>query len=280
MKTRLLSNYTENILHIGEDQITTYVFGNGKKTVFLFPPFPHSGLLYMLFYAICPEYDVRYVTLDLPGWIGKSENSYKYGFSYERLMKIIRYFIDYYSTGKFSVLGFSFGTSIAIQIPRIYKNRVKNVVLVSPVVNGKLIHSYPKAILLDYLKKKKLYGISSIYVKSRFKKYKQELINSGFPKQFIDTYFSLFEMMDMKIVMNSLNNLFSANFSDDIKYLDKVDSMIVNSIDEPHIFIEQADYLRKILRSEKSSFLIGSHEDFLLFPDKYRLSNILNFVTK
>ncbi len=279
MNTRRLGDYTENILYYKKKEIKTYVFGEGKKTVFLFPPFPHSGLLYMLFYALCPKYDIRYVTLDLPGWIGDSDNVYGGSFNYGRMLEVIQTVIDYYSNGNFSVLGFSFGTSLAVQVPKLYKDRVKNIVLVSPVVNGKLIHSYSQAGLLDFLRKRNLYDATKYYIGLKLNKYTKVFIDSGFPDEFIDLYSSMVGNMNFRIVMDSLYRLFHADFTEDLKRLDNYNTLIVNSLNETHIFIEQADYIRNILKNEHSSYLVGSHENFLLYPDKKRLEAILDFLS-
>ncbi len=282
MNTKRLGNYTENTLYYKKKEIKTYVFGQGKKLVFLFPPFPHSGLLFMLFYALCPNYNVKYVTMDMPGWIGDSDNVYGKNFSYGKMLEVVQTVIDYYSPtdGKFSVLGYSFGTSLAIQVPKLYKERVKNIVLVSPVINGNLIHTYSQANILEFLKKRNLFDASKYYINFKFGKYTKTLIDDGFPEEFINTYNKLVLNMDVRIVMNSLYKLFHSDFTDDLKHLENHNTLVINSLNESHVFIEQADYIRSQINNESSSYLIGSHENFLLYPDKRRLESVLDFLSK
>ena len=72
-------------------KVQTYSVGEGKKVIFSFPAYPHSGLIYMLFMLKYDLSKVKLITFDLPGWVGTTERFSEDGsFDVDILIKIAK----------------------------------------------------------------------------------------------------------------------------------------------------------------------------------------------
>lgn len=140
MQTHL--DYESKTLYYKGHAVQTYVFGEGPKTVFSFPSFPHSGLYYLWFVASHPYYlkQARFITMDFPGWTGYTEKEvFEDGdYDIEEVIKMCEHVIDHYSTmykiKHFSIIGYSFGGALAVRIGSIYKYRLEQIALVSTII--------------------------------------------------------------------------------------------------------------------------------------------------
>lgn len=132
--------YTEKVLRFRGKKIQTYTFGSGKNIILAMPSYPHSGLIFTIFWLFAQKMDAKFITFDMPGWIGKSENVFK-GWQYDMatIIEIVDQIIKSYKVKNFSLLGYSFGTATATCVAAKYRERVKKIALVSPVINGKII---------------------------------------------------------------------------------------------------------------------------------------------
>ena len=61
-------SYKKSTVEYKNNLIQCYEFGTGKKIVFSFPSFPHSGLYYLWFLNHYDTSKVKFITFDLPGW--------------------------------------------------------------------------------------------------------------------------------------------------------------------------------------------------------------------
>lgn len=260
-------------------KIRTYVFGRGKKQVLSLPAFPQSGLIYLYLLLHYNLDKVRFISFDLPGWIGESENIYTDStYSEDDTLDLVRSVIKYYELKNFSVIGFSFGSTLATRIYNEFSEVVEKLVLVSPVLSGisvddKLIRS-----TLKLVKKYNAYDIAKQYVLIRFKYYKKYLRTTGMESSVIDQYYKMVKKVDSKVLFTSLEHLYSSDYS---KYLTKLKDrnvMIVSSINELPYFRKQAGHIRHILDGEKNLYLRGNHEDFVLKPKADNVKQVMDFL--
>ncbi len=97
--------------------IQTYSFGAGEKVVLSFPGFPHSGLYFTLFLRFYDPTRVKFITFDLPGWFGNSENVFQNSeFAIETYVDIAEKILEEYEVKKFNIIGYSFGSALAVLI--------------------------------------------------------------------------------------------------------------------------------------------------------------------
>ena len=241
-----------------------------------------EGLLKNWFTPILTEYlkkekrNVNLQVVDLPILKSGIEDG---SFDVDILIKIAKAIIKEYKVDKFNVLGFSFGSYLALLIANIYKDRVKKIVLVSPVINSSMAKKSADGLKILVLRYTGLYFLVKPYIYHRFRKYSQPLIEQGIPEQFIYLYKRMMEGIQTKYVFRSIYYLF---FSDNIQLLKDVadkDILIVNSKTETPYLRRQSWYVRQILENEKSLYLKGNHEDFILYPQKKVVSKIVKFLT-
>lgn len=279
METFSLNCNFRTILVDGK-KVQTYSVGEGKKVIFSFPAYPHSGLIYILFMLKYDLTKVKLITFDLPGWVGTTERFSQDGsFDADLLIKIAKAVIKEYRVDKFNVLGFSFGSYLALLIANIYKDRVKKIVLVSPVINSSIARKSKDGLKIRILKYTGLYFLVKPYIFYRFEQYSKALIGQGIPEQFIYLYRNMMGKIQTKYVFRSIYYLF---FSDNIQLLKEVSDkeiLIVNSKTETPYLRKQSWYVRQILENEKSLYLKGNHEDFILYPQKKVVSKIVKFLT-
>jgi pimeloyl-ACP methyl ester carboxylesterase len=262
-------------------QIQTYSFGEGDKIVFLFPSFPHSGLYFRWLFYKCDLSKLKMITFDLPGWIGYSE-SYKKGeeYSMESVVEIGRGILDFYKVEKFSVLGYSFGGSLALKIAADWEDRVEKIVLVSAVLNSMEVEGTKYVRWVNLAKRLQAGSLMKNFIIRKFNSYRKYLRSEGLDKDYMDMYMKMVANIDSKILLESIYTLFHSDWS---CYLDRVKKMrvlVVNSSDEDIMFRKQAERIRRKLENYKSLFISGDHDNFLLKPDDKVVGKIISFLSE
>src|SRR3972149_5174458 len=100
--------FTKDIQYQGHN-VQTYALGSGQTTVFSFPSFPHSGLMYMWFLNHYDLSKIRFITFDLPGWIGHSDNFFEQQpFKMPTLINLAKTILRDYQIKEFNLIGYSF----------------------------------------------------------------------------------------------------------------------------------------------------------------------------
>jgi pimeloyl-ACP methyl ester carboxylesterase len=259
--------------------VQTYSIGSGPKIILSFPAFPHSGLMYALFLLNYDLSKVRLITFDLPGWIGSTEQFDDKGkFDVEDLIEIIDAVIKEYNLDKFNVLGYSYGSFLAIMTASRYIDRVDKIALVSPIVRSNLAEKSIDGLKLKVVKNTRSYFLLRAHISHRFNLYKKSLIQNGIPEQFIYSYEQMMKNVKSRYLFESLYHLFFSDSSYLLKEISDKQILVASSKDETRYFRQQSGYIRHMLESEKSIYLDGGHHDFILHPQKDVVKKIVNFL--
>ena len=259
--------------------IQTYSFGDGDNVVLSLPSFPHSGLTYLLFLRHKKHVNAKFITFDLPGWIGYSENTFDDDkFSFTEIVNIVDSILNHYKVDRFNVIGYSFGGALALQVVQRFHNRVNRIVLVSTIVNANLIKNLMivrKIKIAHYFKLAK--AIRNVINKSAldfFKYFRAE----GIPENLLDEYRGMLGRLNNKILLDSAYKLFTSDFTDELNEVMDKEFMIINSKEEGLMFKIQATYIRRLLKTEKSIYLHGTHDDFIFKPDSEVVNKVIEFL--
>jgi hypothetical protein len=81
-----------------------------------------------------------------------------------------------------------------------------------------------------------------------------------------------------RYVLESLKELFMQDHQEELKNISDLPIMVVNSKTETQYFRKQAGCIRHLLGKEKSLYIDGNHEDFLLKPDGDTVKAIVKFL--
>lgn len=271
--------YFSKTIRYKDRYIETYEIGKGDKTVLSFPSFPHSGISYLWFLNHYSLDKVRFITFDLPGWIGDSENIFKgKQFDIEEYIKISKDVLMSYNVTKFSLLGYSFGTALAVRLTSEMPERVKKVVLVSPVIDGTCIQNTKEVLLVNFVKRFNLDGALRYHVLKQWHYYSPLLLSEGCPPNFVHLYSSLISQLDPKTLLESIYALFHLDWSKDLDCLIDKKCLIVSSKKETKLFRKQAEILRRKLNNLNSLYLHGQHADFLLNPQSDTVKEVVKFL--
>lgn len=258
-------------------KIVVYRFGIGKKKVLSLPGFPHSGLIYLYFLLKYDLTKVTFITLDIPGWIGNSDNIFKDSeYNEDTIVDIVEKIIEKFNLNKFSVIGYSFGSSLAAKLVALGKYNIEKLALVSPVIHGNRIDD--RRWLLNIIKSLKLYSYFRLHINHRFRLYRARLKRYGMDEKILKEYFVMLQNSDPKVLFESINNLFNSNYVKFLKDFDTNNILIASSRNESKYLRDQASYLRKDLVGEKSLYLNGSHEDFIMNPTKNIVGEVMKFL--
>ncbi|MEO6728688.1 MAG: alpha/beta hydrolase [Candidatus Dojkabacteria bacterium] len=262
--------------------IQTYSFGTGEKVVFSFPSFPHSELYYLWFLTHYDPSKVRFITFDLPGWAGYSEDMFRNrDFNIDEYVDIAKQILKDYKVEEFSVIGYSFGGAMALKLAADLKNQVKKVVLVSSVINSNLIGRFHTFKLINIVHYLKYYSVLKTMIIRKMREVSKVLIiEESVPEVFLEMYSDMVAHLDPRVIAESIYQLFTSDYT---KYLEDIkdkEILIVNSSQEDKIFRVQAEYLRKSLQNEKSLHIHGSHDDFILRCKADVVKDVINFLTK
>jgi len=277
----MFSNFDVSIkfktISVEGKKVQTYSIGEGDSIVISYPPFPHSGLIYSLFMLHQSKPNIKFITFDLPGWVGMTESDKTGEFDLKQIERITKEIIKDYKISEFGVLGYSFGGILAIKTARRYNHRITKIALVSAVINGQLTTSSKDYKRIEMVEKLGLANVSKYYLQSRFRKYSKSLLEDGVPAPFLQWYQSMMANIDGRALFQSIKILFTGDFTSDFMKLPEVPLLIVNSKNETKYFRQQAAYLRRLVKGESSLYLTGEHEDFILHPKKKVVKQLINF---
>ena len=184
--------------------VRTYTFGHGPNIILGFPPFPHSGILFTTLVKDIDINNITFVTFDLPGWIGFSKLKKQTHFNYKLTLDIVERIKEKFQFTRFNTLGYSFGTSIAIQVAEKYKNECNKLALISPIVNSNLksLQSERTKIILAY--KLRLDNLMENHLLKRYKFYRQKFLKEGLSTKVLDNYLSLIKKSNYGFILESL----------------------------------------------------------------------------
>lgn len=282
MRIPLPKQYHQTIdLRYKGKKIRTYVFGRGQKKVLSLPAFPHSGLIYLYLLLHYNLDRIQFISFDLPGWIGESENIYEKSlYSEDETMNLLEKIISHYNLINFSIIGFSFGTTLATRLLEKYPEGINKIALVSPILKGLDVDDKSIRNRLKFINRFHAYELVKKYVQHRFRKYRKYLASTGMEQSVIDQYARMLNNSDAKVLFTSLNHLYTNDYSQYIKNFNNKDILIVNSKEETPYFRKQAGHIRHILNGEKSIFLHGNHEDFVLRPQAEVVKQVIDFLIK
>jgi pimeloyl-ACP methyl ester carboxylesterase len=281
MKLPLPKEYYKIVdIHYKGKRIRTYSFGIGEKKVFSIPAFPHSGVIYLYFLLKYDLNKVQFITFDLPGWIGRSENIFKNSIYDEKeMLELLDHIIKFYNLKLFSIIGYSFGTSLATALLGENKYNIYRVALISPVLNGISIKEKAKRFALNFIRFTNSFIFARLYVLSRFTLYKPTLITAGMDAKVMEEYKAMIYSADPKVIFTSLQHLFSSDYSEILKSFPHHKLLVANSKDESKFLRDQAAHIRRIVDVDKTLFLHGAHEDFILKPRADVVKAVIRFLT-
>lgn len=270
---------SKSIIYKGH-YIETYSIGSGKNVVFSFPSFPHSGLCYLWFLNHYSLDKVRFVTFDLPGWIGDSEDIFAYEkFDIEEFIKIAKAVLREYEIEHFSLLGYSFGSAMSVKLASEMPERVKKMVLVSPVIDGRNIQTTKEVMLVNLVKWLHIAPVMKMYINKQWRKYCPLLAAERCPGNFLTIYTALVSRVNSCVLLDSIYTLFHQNWS---VHLDKIMDkkfLIVSSREETRLFRRQAELLRRKISNGQSLYIHGQHEEFVLNPQSDVVRQVIRFLT-
>jgi pimeloyl-ACP methyl ester carboxylesterase len=274
-----LWDFKECVVEYEGQNIRAYSFGTGRNVIFTLPSFPHSGLYYLWFMKHCHPSLATFITFDLPGWIGVSDNIfYKKKFDIKEYVLIAKKVADYFRVQSYGVVGYSFGGVLALLLTNLDPQRVKKLALVSTIVNGPKCHKHPIPRMVKVCKFFKLGWLLKFYVWFKFKKYKKIIELEGFPKKDLELYQFMITQSSGKIMLESLDMLFKKDYTDLLERVDGEKVLVVNSAVETPMFKHQSEYIRRKLNQEETYMIDGPHEDFLLRPSENTAHAIVEFL--
>jgi pimeloyl-ACP methyl ester carboxylesterase len=260
-------------------RIQTYSIGSGENVILCLPPFPHSGIIYSLFMLKNVNPNTRLLTFDIPGWIGHSESNHGMERDpIEEMTEIAESVLSEYTITNFNLLGYSFGGAVAIHLANKDKNRIKRIALVSTIVNSDLTKGSKDSKALSIADKLKLHFFMRYYLKYRFGLYYKPLMNTGVPEEFLKMYKGMINTVSTKYVLESLKELFLGDRREELRNISDIPMLVVNSKSETGYFRKQAGCIRHILGDEKSIYMEGNHEDFLLYPNGETVKQVIRFL--
>lgn len=271
-------NVTSKVLRFNGKKIQTYVIGEGENVVVSLPPFPHSGIIYSLFMLQKPNSNIRLVTFDIPGWIGSSEAKELGEDPIGEMSLIAEEVLRELGIKRYSILGYSFGGAVGIHLANRQKTRINKLVLVSTIVSKDASEGAKDLNRLKLIDRVNLYAFVPLYLKYRFNLYYKPLLDGGIPEDFLKAYRDMLNTISSKYVLESLKELFMQDHQDELKNISDLPIMVVNSKTETQYFRKQAGCIRHLLGKEKSLYIEGNHEDFLLKPDGDTVKTIVKFL--
>jgi len=269
-------------IHYKKRIIQTYSFGSGKKKVLALPAFPHSGLIYGNFFKYNTYHDIELITLDLPGWVGDSENIFENNeFSFDECVEICLRILRNYNVKKVSIIGFSFGTAIETLLAYKIRNRIEKLVYVSPFLDRHLGMDDYNLAVIQRAYNWKMSKTLKFYVRTRFDFiYSKVLKQSGMPKELLLEYRKLILKSEPKTLLESIHQLFSVDLRRYLKLLTDIPVLVINSKEENKMFRRNAAMIRRLSKNDKSLYIHGRHEDFLLKPYRTVCTKVLDFLDR
>lgn len=238
----------------------------------------------MIYTLISRYFDLQewtILSIDLPGWIGNSENIFENDiYSIDRYSELISDFIIQLGIKNLRLLGYSFGGNLAVRTVNSDTSKyISHLALISPFIDGSLASGTWQYTLFKIAKFINLKSIVRSYVYRRFNLYKNKMLDYGVPELFLKSYLSLIDKANYTIIYKSLFELFDSDITKQVESLNNRDNniytIVISSKDEDKYLRKKAEVIRRKLNNEHSAFLHGNHEDFILRPSK---SNVLKLI--
>src|SRR5690606_32874390 len=156
--------------------------------VFCLPPFPHSGIIYLNLAKHNLHGNLKFISFDIPGWVGNSENIFEENdFDILEIIGICQTIVDHMNVKKFNLLRYSFGTSIEALFAALSEERLKKLIFVSPVVNAKAEIGDRRVRLVKGIYPFRPGSLLKRYVVNRYKYiYCPVMIKNGMPMEMIE----------------------------------------------------------------------------------------------
>lgn len=259
--------------------IQAYSYGTGECTVLAFPSFPHSGASYELLWREVRSHKIRLISFDLPGWIGRSDNIFRTEpFSLDAYVEIARAVLEAFGVKQCGILGYSFGGNLTLRFVEKYPEMVDKIVLVSAMVDGHSVQHTRIQMLARIYNRLRLGFLMKKILMQEINKYNHRLADDV-NADYLNYYADMACHCNGSILTKSVASLFTADLADKVHLLQSKKVMILNSKDETPYFRREAGYLRHELKGEKSLFMHGTHQDFMLRPDPEVVSKVVNFFT-
>ncbi|MBD3280208.1 alpha/beta fold hydrolase [Candidatus Dojkabacteria bacterium] len=273
--------YSVEKIKFEDKNVQTYNFGEGDKVIFSFPSFPHSGLYYILFTKFYDPKKFKFVTLDLPGWAGWSGNIFENEpVEIERYVDLAELILKHYKVDKFSLIGYSFGGALATILASRRPDDVRNLVIVSTIVNGKLLKGSRERRLLFLAK---LLGQEKRLKRMVIKRTESfaPIAEENFGEKDFRQYMDMLIQSDERVIFESIDQLFSRDFISNLEKIRSIENiLIVNSRNENKMFRVQAEYLRRFFDQEETLKLSGTHDGFILRPKSKVIKQVLDFLVQ
>ncbi|MFW5702496.1 MAG: alpha/beta hydrolase [Candidatus Dojkabacteria bacterium] len=266
-----------------DKQITAYEFGDGDIPVLALPSFPFSGSYYLIFLKNYSKANIRLITFDIPGWIGRSENLFdEYNrFKIDKVCSLSLRVLEEFGIDQANIIGYSLGGMIGLRLAAENPARFKKLVLVSSVFNGELVAKHGLTSKLGKLMLDMQAGyLIRQFILARFNPVAKLIEAEGTSQLMIREYRALLKNLDTEVVLDTLRELFDSDYT---HYLDEINSRgtkvaVVNSKDEPKMFRKQAELIRRKLDGEHSIYLSGTHNDFILKSDSKAVADLIGFL--
>ncbi len=281
MKTRI--DYISSTFDYKGKKIQVYEFGKGDKLIFGFPGFSFPGIAFSYGFADIDPNSYKFLTFDLPGWGGWSENIFEdNSFDANKYVELALEIIEFYKnrdnlTLK-GFLGYSFGTRLAIEANKLLDYKYK-CVLVSPVILGGKYWSLDRKLLITLASRLKTKKIMKNIILKKFYKQVYPEIKGNYSDGLLDQITSMLIRSDGLIMIRSLDWLLNSSY-EQIAQIKNMGNkfFIINSRDEYSGFKKQAMFMRRFLLGEKTAHLRGDHNQFLLKPKAGLYKKIIDFI--
>ncbi|MEP7103729.1 MAG: alpha/beta fold hydrolase [Candidatus Dojkabacteria bacterium] len=250
--------------------------------IFAFPSSPHSGLYFL---RILNHYDlskIKFITFDLPGWAGYSENIFQTGdFDIDEYVDIAKKILIEHKIKDFSVMGYSFGGSLALKLASEANCNVKKIALISTIIHPKFLQKHRLSGIVKVINFTKSYFLLKLAAVKMTQHIIKGLSDSKeASKEFLEIYLDMVKNINSRVASKAIYKFFKSDYSNYLNDIKDKKILIINSKDEYKIFREQADYLRRTLVNKTSIITSGSHDDFILKPKKEVVNKIIDFLIK
>ncbi len=272
-------------LNYKNSKIQCYKFGTGKNITLCLPSYPFSGLYYHWVFRNFSSKDQTFITFDIPGWIGFSDDIFEnQNFYMSDLIAIGVNLVNIYNPEKFNILGYSFGGMLAMELASIFDGRVKSLILVSTITDGYLAQQsriYPWVGLMCKLK---LYQVMKLLAYFWVKSVKlMSYQRNKTALEYLPIYEEMYYHTDKRILLESLYSLFHLNYSDFLRNINNETDMkivVVNSKDESKMFYGQSKLMKELCPRAEYYVLNGDHISFIIDANHPEVGEFMNKVTR
>jgi len=169
---------------------------------------------------------------------------------------------------------------MALQVANRFKDKVDKIVLVSTVINGNILNHIPTVRLLKIAYILRFSKAIGKVINDNAQGFFKFFAAQGIPVNLLEEYQAMLKRLNNKIILDAAYKLFTSDFTDRFDALIDKKFLIINSVDEAEMFRIQAAYIRRILKTERSIYLHGTHDDFIFAPDSDSVNKVLEFLSE